>query len=81
MGKQIPDSQAEDVERAVASAKQAFPSWSATPAAQRAEKLYKIANLIEARLEEFAFAESTDQGKPVSFALTVRSPPLSHKGC
>lgn len=34
----------------------------------------KIADIIESRLEEFAVAESQDQGKPVSLARNVDIP-------
>ena len=34
--------------------------------------LNKIADLIESKLDEFAVAESRDQGKPVSLAKMVR---------
>lgn len=50
------------VEAAVAAAKEAFPEWSARSPKQRAEVLNKLADLIEAHLEEFAQAESRDQG-------------------
>jgi aminomuconate-semialdehyde/2-hydroxymuconate-6-semialdehyde dehydrogenase len=36
--------------------------------------LNKIADLVESRLEEFAAAESKDQGKPLSLARTVDIP-------
>lgn len=38
----------------------------------------KIADLVEARLEEFAKAESLDQGKPVWLAKVVDVPRLCH---
>lgn len=44
-------------------AKEAFPDWSAKSPAERSKVLNKLADLIEARLEEFAQAESKDQGK------------------
>lgn len=50
------------VEAAVAAAKDAFPDWSARSSEQRAKILNKLADLIEAHLEEFAQAESRDQG-------------------
>ena len=34
----------------------------------------KIADIIESRLEEFAIAESEDQGKPISLARAVDIP-------
>ncbi|MCB1051894.1 MAG: aldehyde dehydrogenase [Acidobacteria bacterium] len=70
----VPDSKAEDIERAVTAAQAAFPAWSATSPEQRAGWLHKIANSIEANLEEFAALESQDQGKPISVARTVDIP-------
>ncbi|KAG0267754.1 Aldehyde dehydrogenase 8 member A1 [Actinomortierella ambigua] len=70
----IPDSTPADVDLAFAAASTAFQTWSKTPRAQRAAILYRIADLIDARLDEFARAESKDQGKPVELARTVDIP-------
>ncbi|KAG0221392.1 aldehyde dehydrogenase-like protein 8 family, member A1 [Mortierella sp. GBAus27b] len=70
----IPNSTKEDVERAYEAAAAAFPGWSKTSRADRARMLYRIADLIDARKEEFAQAESKDQGKPVELARTVDIP-------
>lgn len=56
------------VNQAVDAAKRAFPGWSSTPRAERSRLLFRVADLLEARIEEFAQAESRDQGKPVSLA-------------
>lgn len=48
--------------------------WSRTPAKERAKMLNKIADGIEARMDEFAIAESRDQGKPVWLARAVDIP-------
>jgi len=58
----VPDSGAEDINKAVEAAQRAFPVWSKLSAQRRSELLYKVANLIEERLDEFAAAESRDQG-------------------
>lgn len=50
------------MEAAVNAAKEAFPEWSARSLERRAGILNKLADLIEANLEEFAQAESRDQG-------------------
>jgi len=50
------------VDAAVAAAQEAFPSWSARSPELRAQVLNKLADLMEAQLEEFAQAESRDQG-------------------
>jgi aminomuconate-semialdehyde/2-hydroxymuconate-6-semialdehyde dehydrogenase len=70
----IPDSDGEDVQKAVDAAEKAFPIWSNTPKDERSAILIKIADIIETRLEEFALAESLDNGKPVSLASHVDIP-------
>lgn len=67
----LPDSQKEDVDQAVAAAKKAFPAWSKTSRADRAQWLRKIADLVEKRIDEFALLESQDQGKPVTLAKNM----------
>ena len=54
-----------DVDAAVAAAKAAFPVWSATVPVERARILWKIADLIEAHIDELAELETLDQGKPL----------------
>ena len=49
-------------------------SWSKTAPAERARYLNLIADKVEARLDEFARAESRDQGKPVWLATRVDIP-------
>ena len=87
----IADGSAEDADRAVQAARQAFPSyvvdvtmrnrskscsfrWSRETAGKRAHYLNRIADLIQARLEDFARAESLDQGKPLWLARTAEIP-------
>jgi aminomuconate-semialdehyde/2-hydroxymuconate-6-semialdehyde dehydrogenase len=69
-----PDGDAADVDAAVAAARAAFPAWSALPAAERAAWLEKLAAALEARLDEFAAAESRDAGKPLSLARGLDIP-------
>lgn len=45
--------------------------WSRQTIAKRAYYLNRIADLIQARLEDFARAESSDQGKPLWIARTL----------
>jgi acyl-CoA reductase-like NAD-dependent aldehyde dehydrogenase len=49
----IPDSEAADVDSAVAAAKSALPSWSKTSKEHRSALLNKLADLLEANLESF----------------------------
>lgn len=70
----IADSDERDVDRAVDAAVATFPNWASTPAAERSRTLLAVADAIEARLEEFAWAETTDSGKPISVARSVDIP-------
>jgi aminomuconate-semialdehyde/2-hydroxymuconate-6-semialdehyde dehydrogenase len=70
----IPNSDKADVALAVAAAKAAFPSWSATSLEERHDFLIKISNAILSRLDEFAEAESRDNGKPIWLAKQVDIP-------
>lgn len=63
-----------DVMKAVAAAERAFPQWSSLSAQVRASYLFRIADILESRLEAFAVAESKDQGKTVTTARTVDIP-------
>ncbi|MCS7006387.1 MAG: aldehyde dehydrogenase family protein [Gaiellaceae bacterium] len=58
-------SSAEDVEAAIAAAREAFPTWAALPAAQRGAYLLKAADAIEARAEQIAHDMTQEMGKPL----------------
>lgn len=53
----------EDVDRAVTAAHQAKAKWRLLTGAQRGEYLYKIANVIESRLDEIAETLTKEMGK------------------
>ncbi|XP_055997968.1 2-aminomuconic semialdehyde dehydrogenase-like [Ostrea edulis] len=74
----IPDSGEKEVNAAVNAAKAAFSAWSSTPVIDRSKVMLKIADLIEARQNEFAEWESRDQGKPMWLTKTVDIPRLMH---
>ncbi|WP_375174707.1 5-carboxymethyl-2-hydroxymuconate semialdehyde dehydrogenase [Pseudooceanicola sp.] len=63
----VANSGAEDIDRATAAAKAAFPAWSRTPGAERRKILIKVAEAIEARAEEIAFTECMDTGQAIRF--------------
>jgi betaine-aldehyde dehydrogenase len=67
---QVPQSNLEDVERAVAAAREAFDDgrWSGLPHGARAAALEKLATLIETHIPELAELESQDAGKPIKLA-------------
>ncbi|WP_127844867.1 aldehyde dehydrogenase [Psychroflexus aestuariivivens] len=70
----IANSGAEDIEKAYKAAADAFPSWSETSLDERSRILQKIADIIEANLDQLAEAESLDNGKPLSLAKSVDIP-------
>jgi aminomuconate-semialdehyde/2-hydroxymuconate-6-semialdehyde dehydrogenase len=70
----VPDSDEEDVELAVKAAESAFQKWSTTAAEERMAIMLRWADTIEARLEEFAQAETMDNGKPISVSRSVDIP-------
>jgi acyl-CoA reductase-like NAD-dependent aldehyde dehydrogenase len=70
----VPDSCAQDIAAAVVAAKTAFPAWAAKTALERSNTLLRVAELLEKRLDEFAAAESLDQGKTLRTARTVDIP-------
>ena len=57
------DSGPEDVERAVAAARDAFPRWRAIPAPKRGEILYRCAEILVRRKEEFSRDMTREMGK------------------
>lgn len=69
-----PASDAADVDDAVRAAAHAAPRWAATPAAQRAELLNRLADLIDRDTEALAQAESRNCGKPLSLARRLDIP-------
>ncbi len=71
---QVPDSDTEDVNRAVSAASAAFASWSHTPADERCRIMLKLADLLENDIERFARAECVDNGKPLSLARSLDIP-------
>ena len=61
---ELPVSDATDVDAAYAAAAAAFPIWRDTTPADRQLALFRIADEMQARAEEFADLESKDTGKP-----------------
>jgi betaine-aldehyde dehydrogenase len=59
-----PISTSEDVAEAYAAASAAFEVWGETTPGERQLALFRIADAMEARIEEFADAESQDTGTP-----------------
>ncbi len=73
---EVPASDANDAEAAVASATEAFTSWGKTTPRERSEKLLALADAVEKNIDELKQLEMRNVGKPVSiidfeFDLTV----------
>jgi aminomuconate-semialdehyde/2-hydroxymuconate-6-semialdehyde dehydrogenase len=71
---QCPNSTNEDVEKAVASAQQAFPEWSSLAVEKREKYIRRLAEEIDKRKDELAIAESKDTGKPIKLTSHVDIP-------
>ena len=67
-------SNAADIELALDAAHAAAERWGATPAAERANVLLRIADRIEQNLERLAYAETIDNGKPMRETLNADLP-------
>src|SRR5579864_9371921 len=66
----------EDIDRAVKAARAAFETgrWSQLTASERGRAIWKLADLLEENLEEFAELESLDNGKPLKVARAADVP-------
>src|SRR5271165_2719622 len=66
----------EDIDRAVKAARAAFETgrWSQLTASERGRLIWKLADLLEENLEEFAELESLDNGKPQKIARVADVP-------
>jgi acyl-CoA reductase-like NAD-dependent aldehyde dehydrogenase len=72
----IPEGGKADVDKAVKAARKAFESgpWRKMTASERGRCLYKLADLIEQRADEFAQLETLDNGKPIKESRFVDVP-------
>jgi phenylacetaldehyde dehydrogenase len=73
---QVAEGDREDINRAVAAARAAFDHgpWSRLSSSERGRLIWKLADLIEENLEEFAQLESLDNGKPLKVARAADVP-------
>src|SRR5918998_1331470 len=74
---EMPLSGEEDVNRAVAAAKAAFPGWSTTTPAERATAMLKLADILDDHAEELSDLEAADAGKPRNAFLEDEMPAVS----
>lgn len=71
-----PKSSVADIDIAMDAAAQAFETWKNTTPSERSLALYRIADAIEARAEEFIATEVENTGKPVALTRSEEIPPM-----
>jgi phenylacetaldehyde dehydrogenase len=72
----VPSGDTPDIDEAVRAARAAFEGgpWRALTVSKRGQLLWKLADLLEARTEDFAELESLDNGKPLTIARAADVP-------
>jgi len=71
---EVPDASRDDVDAAVARAREAFrpgSAWRSLAPAARAQLLWKVAELIDRNADELAELETRDQGQPIGISRNV----------
>ncbi len=73
---QIAEGDRQDIDFAVQAARRAFQEgpWSRMTSSERGRLIWKLADLLEANLEEFATLETLDNGKPLGVARAADVP-------
>src|ERR1700687_4740898 len=73
---QVAEGDQADIEQAVSAARKAFDHgpWRRLTASERGRLIWKLADLLEAHTEEFAYLESLDNGKPLTVARAADVP-------
>ena len=69
----VPNGAAVDVDVAVAAARDAFPSWAATPLEERLGYIEKLAEQLGARSEEIGELISREVGMPEKMAVMIQA--------
>jgi len=72
----VAEGRAEDIDQAVRAARRAFEAgdWPRLTASERGRLIWRLADLLEDRTEEFAYLESLDNGKPLAVARIADVP-------
>jgi betaine-aldehyde dehydrogenase len=66
----------EDVDAACRAAQRAFESWRDTTPSERSLMLWKLAEAVEERADEFVEAEGRNTGKPLALTRSEEIPPM-----
>src|SRR5262249_31719752 len=65
---QVPFCTADEIDRTVRCAADALPTWSETPAVERARVMFRLRELLQARFEELAALVTREHGKTLAEA-------------
>jgi phenylacetaldehyde dehydrogenase len=73
---QVAEADREDINQAVKAAREAFEHgpWRRMTASERGRLVWKLADLLDQNIEEFAYLESLDNGKPLKIAKAADVP-------
>jgi aminobutyraldehyde dehydrogenase len=73
----VPAASPAQVNAAVTAAEAAFPGWAATPPKERAARLLRIADHLDAEASAYAALESRNTGKPLAAMLADEMPSIA----
>ncbi|VEB64101.1 Betaine aldehyde dehydrogenase [Providencia rustigianii] len=68
----------DEINQAVAAAKEAFPKWANTPMKERARLMRRLGELIDENVPQIAQMETQDTGLPIHQTKNVLIPRASH---
>lgn len=68
----VPEGTTEDIDRAVAAARAAFPAWSATPVEERTALLTRVGEALGSRMDELADLITHEVGMPLVLSQLVQ---------
>ena len=68
----IPEGTADDVDKAVAAAKRAFPAWSQTSKEERGKYLQRITEGLQARMSDIANVIAQEVGMPINLSNMIQ---------
>jgi aldehyde dehydrogenase (NAD+) len=70
---ETPAGTVEDVDRAVAAARAAFPAWAATGPAERIAIVRRLAEALRSRTEQIAAAITSEMGAPIALSRAAQA--------
>ncbi len=68
---EVAEGDAEDIDRAVQAAQQAFPAWKQRSASARGKLLFRLAQLVDQRRDDLARLQSQDMGRTLRDSIKI----------